>query len=86
VALPPVFATLMLLLLVALSCQVDSSVLLDARMWRLFVVVLDAASSRLRSRGAASGVRANLLVCGPCLLFLLFSYSFFSFVLKLGAL
>jgi hypothetical protein len=50
------------------------------------VVVLDAASSRLRSRGAASGVRANLLVCGPCLLFLLFSYSFFSFVLKLGAL
>jgi hypothetical protein len=34
------------------------------------VVALDVASSRLRSRGAASGARAKLLVCGPCLLFL----------------
>jgi hypothetical protein len=48
------------------------------------MVTLDATSSRLRSRGATSWVRAKLLVCGPCLSLLFhFSSSFFSFVLEL---
>jgi hypothetical protein len=46
------------------------------------MVTLDATSSRLRSHGATSWVRAKLLVCGPCLS-LLFH---FSFVLELRIL
>jgi hypothetical protein len=83
VALPPIFATLLLLLPVDPTCLVDPSGLPGTRMWRLLPVVLDAASSWLRSRGAASWVCAKLLVCGcSCFIFLFF---IFSFVLELCA-
>jgi hypothetical protein len=77
VALPPVFATLLLLLPAAPACHADS---------RLLPIALDAASSRLRSRGAGSWVGAKLLVSAPRLsLLLCFSFSLFSFVFELGA-
>jgi hypothetical protein len=64
VALPPVFATLLLLLQVAPACHTNPSGLPGARMWRLLPVTLDAASSRLRFRGPGSWVRAKLLASG----------------------
>jgi hypothetical protein len=76
VALPPVFATLLLLLPAAPTYHTDSS--------RLLPVVLDAASSRLRSRGAGSWVGFKLLVSASrCLsLLLCFSYSLFPLCLS----
>jgi hypothetical protein len=49
---PPFFATLLLLLQVALVCHVDPFDLSDIRMWRLLSIALNAASSRFRSSGA----------------------------------
>jgi hypothetical protein len=75
VALPPVFATLLLLLSAAPTYHTDSS--------RLLPVVLDAASSRLRSRGAGSWVGFKLLVSASRLsLLLCFSYSLFPLCLS----
>jgi hypothetical protein len=75
VALPPVFATLLLLLPAAPTYHTDSS--------RLLPVVLDAASSRLRSRGAGSWVGFKLLVSASRLsLLLCFSYSLFPLCLS----
>jgi hypothetical protein len=86
VALPLVFVTLLLLLPVASTCHADSSGLPGAKMWRLLPVVLDATSSRLRSRGAASCVHAMLLVSSPGLSPLFhFFLRFFPFVFELGA-
>jgi hypothetical protein len=79
VALPPVFAILLLLLPipVAPACQADSSGLSGAKIWSLFVVTLDAAGSWLRSRCVASWVHAMLIVCNPCLSLLFYFSSLF---------
>jgi hypothetical protein len=55
----------LLLLPITPACQVNSSGPSATRMSRLFVIVLDATSSRFRSRGATSWVHAELLVCVP---------------------
>jgi hypothetical protein len=44
----------------SLHCCVSS------RSLRCVMAVLDVTSSRFRSRGVTSWVRAKLLVCGPC--------------------
>jgi hypothetical protein len=87
VALPLVFAILLLLLLVPVApvCQADSSGLPGAKIWSLFVVTLDAAGSWLRSRCVASWVRAMLIVCSPCLSLLFHFFLHFFFVLELDA-
>jgi hypothetical protein len=54
VALPPIFASLLLLLPVAPTCHTDASSLPGTRMWSLLLVVLDVVSSRLRYHGVAS--------------------------------
>jgi hypothetical protein len=52
--------------------------------WRLFIVVLDIASSQFNSCGATSWVHAKLLVCGPVLSHLFhFCFLFFFFVLSI---
>jgi hypothetical protein len=76
-----VFTSLLLLLLITSVCQANSSGLPGVRMWMHFMAVLDVVSSRFRSRGVTSWIRAKLLVCGP-----VFSCLFrFSFVFELVA-
>jgi hypothetical protein len=87
--LPPVFAPLLLFLLVVSPvCQADSSGLPGARC--IFKIMFDVTSSQFRSCAAATWVQANLslivfLVCGPVLLFLFHFFFVFSCVLELGA-
>jgi hypothetical protein len=74
---------------IALMCQVDSSSLLDARMYRLFLFTFDAMNSRLRFHGVTIWVRAKLdsvmfLVCGTLLSFLFCFFFFVFFLLDLG--
>jgi hypothetical protein len=85
VSLPPIYSSRLLLLQIAPTCHADFSGRSGARMWLLFVVTLDATSSRPRSCGATSWVRVMLLVSGLSLSlsFLFhFSSSFFSFMLS----
>jgi hypothetical protein len=73
----------LLLLLVAPVCQPDSSGLPATRVLRLFMVVLDTASSQFRSRGVTSWVHVELLLCVRELLCLFhFFSSFFSLCLS----
>jgi hypothetical protein len=73
----------LLLLLVAPACQPDSSGLPATRVLRLFMVVLDTASSRFKSCGVTSWVHVELLLC-VCELLCLFHFfsSFFSLCLS----
>jgi hypothetical protein len=73
----------LLLLSVAAACQADSFDPPATRMWRLFLVVLDATSSRFRPRGTDSWVCARLLDC-VMELSCLFPFFFFLFPLCLS--
>jgi hypothetical protein len=75
----------LLLLLVAPVCQSDSSGPPATRVLRLFMVMLDTASSQFSARGVTSWVHVELLLCARELLCLFHFFLHFFFVLELVA-